>query len=183
MSAIAVHNSRSDTVLKAVIIYDDFDSATRAMSLLERVASRAGESMKWDIKPWKFDVVKQPTLAALTVAVAANADLVVLALEHMQSTQAELQNWLKNWAERRRIEDAALLVLPSGESPTVSGSGNELKTFAEGQGLVFLDRENVADDGGPVRFGRRRQKRPAVHEPARIFAGRLAQPPHWGINE
>lgn len=183
MSVVAVHNSLSDTVLRAVIIYDDFESATRAMALLERVASRAGESMKWDIKPWKFDVVKQPTLAALTVAVAANADLVVLALERVQSTQAELRNWLKNWAERRQIEDAALLVLPSGENPTVAGPGDELKTFADGQGLVFLDRENVAADGGSIRFGRRRQKRPAAPDPARLFAGRLPQPPHWGINE
>jgi hypothetical protein len=52
MNAIAAHKeSLFDTVLKAVIIYDDFDSAARATALLERVALRADEAMKWDIKP------------------------------------------------------------------------------------------------------------------------------------
>ncbi|HUA69214.1 MAG TPA: hypothetical protein VMA13_11760, partial [Candidatus Saccharimonadales bacterium] len=64
MNAVALPKSSPyGTVLKAVIIYDDFDSATRATALLERVAVRADEGMKWDIKPWKLDVLKQPTLA------------------------------------------------------------------------------------------------------------------------
>ena len=104
MTAIAIRNNRlSDPVLKAVIIYDDFDSATGAIGLLERVAARADEAVKWDFKPWRFDVLKQPTLAALTVAVAANADLVVLALNRFHSTSAELLDWLKHWAEHRRV--------------------------------------------------------------------------------
>ena len=70
--------------------------------------------MKWDIKPWRFDVLKQPALAALTVAVAANADLIVLALNRIHSPPAELLDWLKNWAEHRRIKDAAVLALHTG---------------------------------------------------------------------
>ncbi len=43
MSTVAKHKAEpSCAILKAVIIYDDFDSATRATALLERVASRAG---------------------------------------------------------------------------------------------------------------------------------------------
>lgn len=183
MSATAVHRGLPDTVLKAVIIYDDFNSATRATALLERVAFHADEAMKWDIKPWKFDVVKQPTLAALTVAVAANADLVVLALRRRQSIQAELQDWLKNWAERRRIEDAALLVLPSGETRTATEPPKELKAFAAEQGLTFLDRNNLGDDRSSTFFGHPRTRRLTAPEPARMFAGRLPLPPHWGINE
>ena len=43
------------------------------------------QAVKWDIKPWRCDVLKQPALAALTVAVAANADLIVLALDRIPS--------------------------------------------------------------------------------------------------
>ena len=104
MSSVATHKEiLPDAFFKAVIIYDDFDAATRATVLLERVAARAGEAIKWDIKPWRRDVLKQPTLAALTVAVAANADLIVLALNHTPVPPAELLDWLKNWAEHRRI--------------------------------------------------------------------------------
>jgi len=186
MSAIAVHDDNlSDTVLKAVIIYDDFDSATRATALLERVAMRADEAMKWDIKPWRFDVLKQPTLAALTVAVAANADLIVLALRQTHSTPAELLDWLIKWAEHRRIEDAAVLPLPSGEPQTPSASGDELKVFAEGYGLILLDSHTVGNDGNSAPFGHRwrRRKQSVAPGPVRAFTGRLPAPPHWGINE
>jgi len=186
MSAIAVpKNSLSDAVLRAVIIYDDFDSATRATALLERVAVRADEAMKWDIKPWRFDVLKQPALAALTVAVAANADLIVLALRRIHSTRAELLDWLKNWAEHRRIEDAAVLALPSGRTQTPSAPWDELKMFAKAHGLILLDSQSVWNDGNSAPLGHRWQqrKRLAAPGPTRTFTERLSVPLHWGINE
>ena len=183
MSAVAVQNNNtSDTVLRAVIIYDDFDAAIRATALLERVAARTDEVLKWDIKPWKFDVLRQPSLAALTGAVAANADLVVLALRRANPIPAELLAWLNNWAQKRRIQDAAVLALPSEENTSEDGR-NELKTFAKGQGLVFLDRNSVgAQENGPT-FGRRWPPQPAASELPRLVAGRLPLPSHWGINE
>jgi hypothetical protein len=186
MSAIAVHDKGlSDTVLKAVIIYDDFDSATRATALLERATVRADEAMKWDIKPWRFDVLKQPTLAALTVAVAANADLIVLALRQIHSPPAELLDWLESWAGHRRIEDAAVLVLRLDESRMPSRFWNEIKAFAESQGLAFLGGHHVGNVGNLAPFAHRVQqwKQIAVPAPPPSFAERLPAPHHWGINE
>lgn len=186
MSAIAVpKESLFDAVLKAVIIYDDFDSATQATALLERVAVRVDETMKWDVKPWKFDVLKQPALAALTVAVAANADLIVLALRWTHSAPPELLDWLKNWAEQRRIEDAAVLALPSGETQTPPASWDELKAFAKAHGLIFLDGQSVWNDGSSAPPGHHwpPRKPPVVPGPTRATAERLPVPIHWGINE
>lgn len=183
MSAVAVQNNNtSDTVLRAVIIYDDFDAAIRATALLERVATRTDDVVKWDIKPWKFDVLRQPSLAALTGAVAANADLVVLALRRTNPIPAELLAWLKNWAQQRRIQDAAVLALPSEDNAS-EDAWKELKTFATGQGLVFLDRNSVGiEENGPP-FGRRWQPQSTASELPRLFAGRPPLPSHWGINE
>jgi len=184
MSATAIPNNASATVLKAVIIYDDFDSATRATALLERVGRRADEAIQWDLKPWRFEVLKRPALAALTVAVAANADLIVLALGRKDSTRAELLDWLKNWAENRRIADAALLALPSGEFPTPSASWDELAAFAEAQGLMFLDPNGVGHDGNRAPHDGRWRRRSVTARPARMAdADRLPLPSHWGINE
>jgi hypothetical protein len=186
MNAIAAHKeSLPDTVFKAVIIYDDFDSATRATALLERVALRANEAIKWDIKPWRLDVLKQPTLAALTVAVAANADLIVLALNPIYSTPVELLDWLKNWAEHRRIEDAAVLALSPDKSHTQSTCWNEIKAFTEERDLTFIDNHNVWNDGSPVSFVHRLHQRKQLVAPASspFFAEQLPTPHHWGINE
>lgn len=186
MSAIAIRNNRvSDPVLRAVIIYDEFDLATGAIGLLERAAARLDEAVKWDFKPWRFDVLKQPTLATLTVAVAANADLVVLALNRFHSTSAELLDWLRNWAEHRRIEDAALLVLHAGAARTRSASEDELQQFADGHGVALLDSQSVWDEGSSAPFAHRWQgrKRLVAPGPARAYVERPPAPPHWGINE
>jgi len=186
MSAIAVHKERlPDTVFKAVIIYDDFDSATYATALLERVALRADEAIKWDIKPWRLDVLKQPTLAALTVAVAANADLIVLALNRIRSTPVELLDWLKNWAEHRRIEDAAVLSLGPDKSHTQSRCWNEIRAFADERKLAFFGNHSVWNDGNSASFVHRLHPRKQLIAPASSpsFAEQLPAPHHWGINE
>ena len=186
MKAIAVHEeSLFDTVLKAVVIYDDFDSAARATALLERVALRADEAMKWDIKPWRRDILKQPTLAALTVAVAANSDLIVLALNRIPSPPSELRDWLKNWAEHRRIEDAAVLALCPDESHMPSTFRDEIKAFAEEHNLTFLGNHNVGNDENSALFVHRLQQRKRPVEPASPppFVERLPAPHRWGINE
>ncbi|HTQ52641.1 MAG TPA: hypothetical protein VMJ12_18175 [Candidatus Acidoferrales bacterium] len=174
-----------DAVLKAVIIYDDFDAATRATMLLERVGARAGEAIKWDIKPWRYDVLKQPTLAALTIAVAANADLIVLALYHTPVPPAGLLDWLKNWAEHRRVRDAAVLTLQADSGSRPATAWNEIKAFVEGHHLTFLGSHEVSTDKNSGSFAHRSQPRkPLVGAaPQRSSAERLAVPQHWGMNE
>ncbi len=181
MSTIAKHKENlPGVILKAVIIYDDFDSAAHATALLERVSRRVDEAMKWDIKPWRGDVLKQPTLAALTVAVAANADLIVLALNHTHPPPPELPDWLKNWAAHRRIKDAAVVALHTGTSRSQSKSWNEIKTLVEAHNLTFLGGHHVwhSDSPGPFahRFQQRKQLTAPVPRP--LFAERLPVPDH-----
>ena len=186
MSTVAKHKDNlPGAILKAVIIYDDFDSATRATELLERVALRVDETLKWDIKPWRGDVLKQPTLAALTVAVAANADLIVLALNHIHPPPAELLDWLKNWAKHRRIKDAAVLALPTGTSDSQSKSWNEIKTLVEAHDLTFLGGHHVWNNDSSAPFVHRLHQRKQLVAPVSrpSFAERLPVPHHCGTNE
>jgi hypothetical protein len=181
MSTVAKHtDNHPGTILKAVIIYDDFESATHATALLERVALRVDRAVKWDIKPWRRDVLKQPTLAALTVAVAANADLIVLALNHLHPPPPELPDWLKNWAVHRRIKDAAVLTLPAGRSHPQSKSWNEIKTLVEAHDLTFLGGHHLRSNDSPAPWGHRWQPRRqlAAPVPRPSFAERLPVPHH-----
>ncbi len=186
MSTAAKHKENLPvTILKAVIIYDDFDSATRAAGLLERVALRVDQAIKWDIKPWRRDVLKQPTLAALTVAVAANADLIVLALNHLHPPPPELPDWLKNWAAHRRLKDAAVLALPAGRSHPQSKSWNEIKTLVEAHDLTFLGGHYIWNKDRPAPWSHRWQPRRQVAAPVPrpSFAERLPVPYHWAAGE
>jgi hypothetical protein len=180
MNTITAHKKMlSDSILKAVIIYDDFDAAAQAAVLLERVARRAGEAIKWDIKPWQRDVLKQPTLAALTIAVAANADLIMLALHRTHFPPAGLLDWLKTWAEHRRIEDAAVLVLHADTGGQPSKAWNEIKALVEGHNLTFLGCHSVVTHKSSASFIHRLQPRQQLVAPA----PRLSVPLPWGINE
>ena len=172
-------------ILKAVIIYDDFDSAAHATALLERVAHRADAGVKLDIKPWRCDVLKQPALVALTVAVAANADLIVLALDRIPSPTTELLDWLKNWAEHRRVQDAAVLALGTGKNRSQSTFWDEIKTFTAGHDLTLLGNHNVRNTRHSTSFVHRWQQRKQVDATAArpAFTERLPVPHHWGMNE
>jgi hypothetical protein len=92
------------TSMKALIIYDDLTGATRAATALKRAAWRANVSADWDIKPWRTDALKFPSVADK----AANADLIVLAGPQAHSLPTWLEEWLRCWVIRRNIEDAAL---------------------------------------------------------------------------
>ena len=185
MNAIAMQDeSRFETTLKATVIYDDFDIATRAAALLERAAIRVHEAVKWDVKPWRLDVLKQASLAEFARAEAADTDLIVFALSKTPSPPAELTAWLEDWEAHRQIEDAAVMVLFPGEHAAALPLWRELKQFAERHGLAFLSSHDVRDNGDSMQFVHRLwlQRQSAVP-----VLGPPADSPHplrhWGINE
>ena len=182
MSTVTTHKEvPANAVLRAVIIYDEFDSAAHATALLERAALRTGETIKWDIKPWKCDVLQQPTLAALTIAVAANADLIVLALHRSHFPPTGLLDWLKNWAQHRRIEDAAVLTLHADAGSHQSNTWNEIKAFVERQHLTFLGSHKISThtNSASTVFHRLHQhKQLAAPSPLASVGERLPAPKH-----
>ena len=185
MNAIAIRNeSLFEMTLKAAVIYDDFDFATRATALLERAAARAGETVQWAVKPWRLDVLRQSSLGTVAEADATDADLLVLALSQTPSPPAELMAWLERWAARRQTEDAAVMALFPEEPGAATRLWRELEQFAEQYGLAFLGSHNVRENGDSMRFVHQLWER---RLPAALTPGSAADPPrpprHWGINE
>lgn len=170
MSAAVIEKGKAPTMaLKAVIIFDNRVLAARAVTALENVADSVGETVKWDIKSWESDVLKRLDLTGVTVAVAANADLVVLALDKMPNPSGELLDWLEQWSEHRQVEDAAIMVFsPDGPAPAFL---NELKWFAEWRGLNFLESHDAAVLKNAIRLGRLLSS-----EPPGTGGSRLAAP-------
>jgi hypothetical protein len=188
MNAIATQEERLfEMTLKAAVIYDDFDFAARAAALLERVAIRADEAMKWDVKPWRLDVLKTSSLANAAFGETADADLIVVALRKTPSLPDELMGWLESWAMKRQTMDAAVMVLCPEENAASTPLWRELKEFAERHGLPFLGSRNLRDDGNSMDFvhGLWPQKQPP--QPVVPMLESFAESPHpsghWGINE
>jgi hypothetical protein len=173
-----------EPMLKAAVIYDDFDFAARTAALLERAAVRSDEVVQWDVKPWRLDLLTPSSLAEAALAETADADLMVVTLSKTHVLPDTLLDWLECWAERREIRDAALLLLCPEETAGPRSSWERLKEFAEWRGLLFLGSHNLQAEGDSLDFIHRlwRQKQPVM--PMLSWS---ADPPdsprHWGINE
>jgi hypothetical protein len=181
---VASEKSLLEMTLKAAVIYDDFDFAARAAALLERAAIHTDEAMQWDIKPWRLDLLKPSALADAALDETIDVDLIVVAASRTHLLPDELLEWLEHWAVRRRIADAALLVLCPEETAGPTSLGDRLKEFAEWRGLPFLDCRNLRDDEDPRDFVHRRwqQKQPVIPA-AQWPTDQLRATRHWGINE
>jgi hypothetical protein len=188
MNAIALQVERLiKMTLKAAVIYDDFNFAARAAALLERVAIRADEAMKWDIKPWRLAVLQEPTLADAALDETADVDLIVVALRKTPALPDELMCWLDHWALKQQTGDTAMMVFCPDESAASTQLWHELKKFAEWHGLFFLGSCNLRDDRNPMEFvhqlWRRKQPPQPVVPALESFSESLHPSGHWGINE
>jgi hypothetical protein len=147
--------------LKAIIIYDDFKLAARATTLLENVTMGAAldEAVRWEVGPWRLEVLQDPELAARALAEAAAADLILLALAGGDRVQEDVLEWLENWARQRSEQDAAVMFFCPEESVAATRLVSELKWFTVRQGLTFLD-SHVGWAPGPA------HKPPFAFEPS-----------------
>jgi hypothetical protein len=188
MSAIATQEkSLFELTLKTAVIYDDFDFAARAAALLDRVAIRADEAMKWDVKPWRLDVLKEPSLADAALGETTDADLIVVALRKPPSLPDELMGWLERWAMKRQTVDAAMMVFCPEENAASTQLWHSLKEFAEWHSLPFLGSHNLREDGNSMDFVHRLWQRKQTPQPVgpmhESFAESVHPSGHWGINE
>jgi hypothetical protein len=176
-----------EMTLKAAVMYDDFDFAARAAALLERVAICADEAMRWDLKPWRFDVLKQSTLAKAALGETVDADLIVVASCGTHLPPDELMDWLEQWAVRRQIRDVAVMAFCPEENAGPMSLGERLKQFAEWHDLPFLGSRILQDDGVSTNFINRlwqQRQSPQPVVPSLELSGGPSRPSrHWGINE
>jgi hypothetical protein len=188
MHAITTQEKRGlEMTLKAAVIYDDFDFAARAAALLERAAIRADEVMKWDVKPWRFDILKESSLANTALDETVDADLIVVASCGTHLLPDEVMEWLEHWAARRHLRDVAVMALCPEENAGPMSLGERLKQFAEWHGLPFLDCRILRDNGDTTSFVHRlwwqKQAPQPVESTLEFFGGTSRSPRHWGINE
>lgn len=168
--------------LKAVVIYDDAGYAARATAFLERAGVGADQAMHWEVKSWRLEVLRQPALAIIPLAVAADANLIVLALNGTSPPLEELLNWLEHWAANRHVEDAAVTLLgPATDADVLLR--NELARFARRRGLTYWDARGAGDDDEWAGLQPPSHEEPLDAPKLRLLAETAPAPDHWGIND
>jgi hypothetical protein len=137
--------------LKAVIVYDTFNSAVRAKRMLQD--HRTDEPIVWNIKPWRVDILKLPQLELEALREAADAHLILIAGDRVQSLLPGLLDWLERWASCRRIKEAGLALwdgfTPAGSQPE---RRPELSEFVGRHRLVLLGEGRATIGDAPSVF-------------------------------
>jgi hypothetical protein len=134
--------------MKAVIIYQDFTSAVKANGALQHSEQHSDVHVRWNIRPWRVDMLKCPPTADEALEDAMDAHLIVFAGCCTRSISHCLQDWLEKWAECRQIEAAALAIFAGENSDKLSTSAAlHLSQFVKHHGLsvIFDDRGAIED--------------------------------------
>ena len=138
MSKFNQLNAQPDLTMKAVIVYDDCVSVTKAYSSLQHSAKHKHVNVLWTIRLLRVEVLKFPPGAEAALADAIDAHLLVLAGPCAQSFPLWLQVWLENWVNCRQIKDAALAVVGAGHAELPASSRADLSLFARRHGLSII---------------------------------------------
>lgn len=174
MSAAAAQKESPDrTALKAVVVYSDFDFASHATALLERVAFQADAALQWEVKPWRLDILKHVSLAEIAGTESVDADMIVLALAETDFPSEELMAWLEHWAARRQIVDAAVVLLCPGQDAASTALGAQLQQLAALCGFTFLGEARSEESSAPTLS---QPEFPLTPDFPRM-------PDHWGLND
>lgn len=139
MAATAEHDDAGfEFGLKTVIVYDDFDLATKANTVLSRAAQRADPHFRWNVTLWPTHMLGDSLANAVALSKAVEADLVFLAIRRLTDELPRLLDWLERWAKGRRVHDAVLAIYNDRDNGAVFAPGAlELARFAQRYGLSF----------------------------------------------
>jgi hypothetical protein len=148
MSKVHKNFTSEFPTMKALILYNDFASAAKANAALQRSAQNVDPATRWDVKPWRVDMLRFPPTAEEALIEAIDAHLIVFAGGGAQALPFWLLNWLEHWAKCRRIDGASLAAIDSKRSGTfATPAASELASFAKRHGLSFIPSEGEVIEG------------------------------------
>jgi hypothetical protein len=152
--------------MKALIIYQDFASAMKANSTLQKLKLSPDTKIDWEVVTWRMEMLRFPPTATEALIAAADAHLVLFAGGMPESIPFWLLDWLREWAATRQIEAAAIAVTAAanGDAPFATAI-SALRQFATEHDLGFIVDPDI------------------VARAARIDAPSDQAFRHWGINE
>jgi hypothetical protein len=93
-----------------VVVYEAPAIRERAVRFCERLAIEQ-KSADMDMDWWSFTLLSHPTMANNAVEKAADADVVVFAMESRGDLPEEIKLWIEKWLNKRGEREGALVGL------------------------------------------------------------------------
>lgn len=103
--------------VKVVIAYDNLDVARRAEAVYERLSHRLQETFAFQQRLWRFDVLEEDSLRAQAVRDAADADIVIVAMQDDSEVPEAVRNWLESLLGRTPGAAALVALLQTHRAP------------------------------------------------------------------
>jgi hypothetical protein len=101
-------NSEADPRFKAVILYEDPTTESRARAAFDRLATEFGGPSATGCNRWNFDVLTNVQVRDLASSEAARADLVIVSGHSPADLPEAVKNWIWTWLPVRRATGGAL---------------------------------------------------------------------------
>ncbi len=130
------------TAIKAVIIYEDFDTAIRAKNFAEELERALGCACQWGDSLWRSNLLESPLIADEAALDAADCDYLIVSLRGDHALPYSTQQWIEAQLDRAAARDAGLIVLSDSNRGKwrVVGSHAPLfpqRVLGERSGVVF----------------------------------------------
>ena len=138
--------------MKVVILYEDREFAAKVDATLRRAAGNASVRIEWTLLCWSVDVLNEKGYAQIALALAHDAQLIVLPAKIARSIPARLLGWLEDWAKLRHHPGAAVGILHDTDLGLVEVPVHlDLSKLVHQYGLTLISNENAH----PVTTGER----------------------------
>jgi hypothetical protein len=136
-----------DSAMKALIIYDNVESALNANNLLRNAAHRTDARFNWKINLLRVNMLRFQSVASEALGEALDTDLIVFAIRRTPSLPVWLVNWLEQWAALRHTPAAALAVIRDSDAKEFLAQAIvDLYQFARRYGLTIIGTDHKANN-------------------------------------
>ena len=125
--------------MKALIFYENIESAWKAGNSLQNAAYCVDIRVHWKINVVRASLLKFPSVADTTLKDGIDSDLIIFAGCRTSPLSMPLREWLERWARLRLLDHSALALIdePCSNSQT-AGEPSDLSIFARRHQLDLI---------------------------------------------
>jgi hypothetical protein len=105
------HQPHAKPRFNVVIVYEDFVTGTRAMTVYDSLARSLANHYEFTNSAWKFEILRQASLKKIAVFDAIEADLVLISAHAGSELPEEVRAWIHLWLAQEFQANCALGLL------------------------------------------------------------------------